>query len=215
MNISTTFADSIEFFIPRDPQMIVPPMLFQNSTSINAQRKNSAFDFYLYHLTETNPNLTFAAHFEIHPSDANVSYLLTYQFDSPLPPTMSPHPWTLLSPLSKIYAFALVHSTRLISIDMTEDGTYVHFLNNNQTARHRSVVYGLRQLPSTETCHPNSSSFLSQPWSFTCDFEIRMYQSGCFYLDSNHHWQSDGLRVTLDFSITVSLLFLVTYRWDH
>ena len=47
----------------------------------------------------------------------------------------------------------------------------------------------------------NLSLTFGEAFNFTSDYEIRTYTSGCYYLDSNNHWQSDGLIVSLiDFS---------------
>lgn len=31
---------------------------------------------------------------------------------------------------------------------------------------------------------------------FSSDYSIRMYTSGCYYLDNQNNWQSDGLTVS-------------------
>ena len=87
--------------------------------------------------------------------------------------------------------------------DLNEDDLWIHFLDNHQTSHHHSIVYGIRELdPSEEktfcsnkTLHPSLLSTIGRPFEFTSDYELRIYQSGCFYLDSNHQWQSDGLTV--------------------
>lgn len=74
---------------------------------------------------------------------------------------------------------------------------YIHFLDNNQTLNHRSIIYGIRELNFEEIDQIfNSPSFiLNQPAQFSSNYKIRGYQSGCFYLDSNNNWQSNGLLV--------------------
>ncbi|CAF1640035.1 unnamed protein product, partial [Adineta ricciae] len=192
LNINTNLTDPIEFFIPRDPQLIMPSAFLQNSTLINEQKMSSSpFYFYLFDLQQTNPNLTFAIHLEIHLSITNVSYLLTYQFDPPKPLSSLSDHWTFLCPSSKHQSY------------LTSDGMYVHFLNNHQTSNRHSIVYGLRQLSTKEMqefCYHNktldrTSSLFRQAWIFTSDYQIRMYQSACFYLDSDSNWQSNGLLV--------------------
>ncbi|CAF1374537.1 unnamed protein product [Adineta ricciae] len=44
---------------------------------------------------------------------------------------------------------------------------------------------------SNKTLYPK----LNQSRKFTSDYQIRLYQSACFYLDSDNNWQSDGLVV--------------------
>ena len=88
-------------------------------------------------------------------------------------------------------------------VDLGKDGIYVHFLDNEQTLNHYSITYGIRQLNITETnkfCSNQSAREnllkINEPFHFTSNYELRIYQSGCFYLDSNNHWQSDGLIVS-------------------
>ncbi len=35
----------------------------------------------------------------------------------------------------------------------------------------------------------------NKPFHFSENYQIRIYLSGCFYLDEYHNWQSDGLLV--------------------
>ena len=79
IHINTNLTNPIEFFIPRDPNLIIPSMFFQNVTLNN--ETNLLFNFHLINLTKNNPNLTFSIHFEMHPLDSNLSYLLIYKFD--------------------------------------------------------------------------------------------------------------------------------------
>jgi hypothetical protein len=39
-------------------------------------------------------------------------------------------------------------------------------------------------------------SFINEKNNFTSDFELRIYTSGCYYLDQYNNWQSDGLLVS-------------------
>jgi hypothetical protein len=64
----------------------------------------------------------------------------------------------------------------------------------------------LRELNSTEMidyCIQNSSFVnyfnLNEENNFTSDFELRIYTSGCYYLDQYNNWQSDGLLVSFIF----------------
>ena len=92
--IQTNITDSIEFLIPRDPNLIIPPMFRQNVTSLTNE-KRELFHFHPINLTQNNPNLTFALHFELHPLNINLSYLLIYQFDH-TPTLSSLDSWTYL-----------------------------------------------------------------------------------------------------------------------
>jgi hypothetical protein len=72
ISISTDTNHSIEFFIPRDLNIIIPPMIIQNVTSLN--RTNRLFHFHLINLTtfQTNPNLTQSIHIEMHSFNINL-----------------------------------------------------------------------------------------------------------------------------------------------
>ncbi len=79
ININTNMNNSIEFFIPRDPNFIIPSMFLQNVLSMN--KKNFLFNLHLINLTQNNPNLTFSVHLEMQPMNLNLSYLLIYKFN--------------------------------------------------------------------------------------------------------------------------------------
>jgi polycystin 1L2 len=98
------------------------------------------------------------------------------------------------------------------NIDLTNDSLYTYFINNQRTMDHQSVIFGLRELNSTEMdqfCSNLSSilnlPILDQPFNFTANYELRTYTSGCYYLDNNNNWQSDGLLVSEFFVFSSSL----------
>jgi hypothetical protein len=79
---------------------------------------------------------------------------------------------------------------------------YIHFIDNNQTSNHHSIVYGIRELNLKEmnyycsnTTFNENPPITDEPLNFSSNYELRSYLSGCFYLDSNNNWQSDGLLV--------------------
>jgi hypothetical protein len=85
---------------------------------------------------------------------------------------------------------------------MTSEGIYTHFIDNLKTGGHQSIIFGVRQLNATEAARSciNSSTGTDpprsdQPFRFTDNYELRLYTSGCFYLDADHRWRSDGLQV--------------------
>lgn len=90
-------------------------------------------------------------------------------------------------------------------LDLNPNHLWIHFLDNQQTLNHHSIVYGIRQLDltadnrfcSNKALHPSLFIHDDQPVQFTADYLLRIYQSGCFYLDSHYQWQSDGLIVRL------------------
>ena len=86
-------------------------------------------------------------------------------------------------------------------IDLTSDDLYVYYINNEQLSHHQSLIYGLRELTLKEyedICVKNSSkdySIGNEGSTFTSNYFLRIYTSGCYYLDRFNNWQSDGLIV--------------------
>lgn len=88
-----------------------------------------------------------------------------------------------------------------MSIDLTNTSIYTYFIDNQKTTGHESVIFGLRELNAIEvvdTC--SNSSFknpplINKPFNFTANYELRVYTSGCYYMDENNSWQADGLLV--------------------
>jgi hypothetical protein len=131
--------------------------------------------------------MNISVHLEIHPLNTHVAYLLIYKFDQ-IPQLNSSinqiDGWTLLCPFN-----------------MTNESIYTYFLNNQHTLGHQSFVFGLRELDSIEIIDACSNSSIKNPpltnqrYNFTSNYELRTYTSGCYYLDENNQWQSDGLIV--------------------
>jgi hypothetical protein len=89
---------------------------------------------------------------------------------------------------------------------LTNESIYTYFIDNQQTSGHQSIVFGLRELNSTETidvCSITSinsnAPITNEQLNFTSNYELRIYTSGCYYLDTNNNWRSDGLEVSLVF----------------
>jgi hypothetical protein len=87
---------------------------------------------------------------------------------------------------------------------LTNESIYTYFIDNQQTSGHQSIVFGLRELNSTEiidfcsiTSINNNPPITNQRLNFTSNYELRIYTSGCYYLDTNNNWQSDGLVVSI------------------
>ncbi|CAF3648646.1 unnamed protein product [Rotaria socialis] len=185
--------DPIEFIIPRDSNFRVPTMNLQNVTSAkNSENQN----FYLHYvnITQANKNLSMSLHFEMRPLDKDLAYLFIYRFDRP------PQLNTLVDHTDG--------SALWCTLDLAKNGYYSLFIDNHRTAEHHSVVFGLRELNSTETeqyCQyysvNNGLPLSDRAFNFTANYEIRVYQSGCFYLDSNNNWQSDGLSVSMQINV--------------
>ncbi|CAF4238484.1 unnamed protein product, partial [Adineta steineri] len=184
ISIQTNMSHPIEIIIPRDPSIIIPLMILQNVTSMNYTPHNQLFDLHYLNITSS---LSISIHFEIQPLNISLAYLFIYKFDQ-LPQLNSSiniiDGWTLFCPLN-----------------LTNETLYKYFIDNQQTSDHQSIIYGLRELNSTEmmnTCSNSSVSSLpitDQRFNFTSNYQLRIYTSGCYYLDKNNQWKSDGLTV--------------------
>jgi len=161
----------IEIFIPRDPNRILPPMILQNVTSCQ-----QLFNFHYVNITTI---LSISVHIEIEPLNSSVGYLLIYKFDK-IPQLNEIDGWTVFCP-SNFHSF---------------------FVDNEQTRNHRSLVFGLRELNSSEMisyCLNNNSQMnlpiTNERFNFTSNYALRVYSSGCYFLDENNEWNDRGLRV--------------------
>ena len=98
VSIQTNKSQPIEIIIPRDPNLIIPPMILQNVTSA---LHNQLFHFYYLNITTS---LSISVHFEIEPLNTSLAYLFIYKFDQ-MPQLNSSinliDGWTLLCPSSK------------------------------------------------------------------------------------------------------------------
>ncbi|CAF1137975.1 unnamed protein product [Rotaria sordida] len=85
--------------------------------------------------------------------------------------------------------------------NLKDDSLYTYFIDNQRTINHQLVIFGLRELNSTETKYICSNQPITDPpiidkrFDFTSNYKILIYTSGCYYLDANNHWQSNGLVV--------------------
>jgi polycystin 1L2 len=85
---------------------------------------------------------------------------------------------------------------------LSNDNVYNYFLNNQLTTNHQSLIFGLREFNSTEfdTYCSNSSinrtiPISDEPVQFASNYQLRVYTSGCYYLNTDNQWKSDGLIV--------------------
>ena len=109
------------------------------------------------------------------------------------------------------------------SSDIVDDGNdtyYLFFLNIAEINNYKGQVgFGIRELNSSEStqfCGVDGGLFMndSSPeippltdsnftLSFTSDFELRIYSSGCYYFDlKTGNWMSDGLEIMKDTTAT-------------
>ncbi|CAF0948798.1 unnamed protein product [Adineta steineri] len=176
----------IQMIIPRDPNVLIPSMYLQNVTSINSTINNLLFNYHYINITSSLP---ISVHFEIHSLNRSLAYLFIYKFDQTPQLNSSINlidGWTIFCPFN-----------------LTNDDIYRYFIDNQQTPGHQSLIFGIRELNLTEInhyCLNNSSINTSlpitdEPYDFTSNYELRIYTSGCYYLDESNQWKSDGLTV--------------------
>ncbi|CAF1293793.1 unnamed protein product, partial [Adineta steineri] len=178
--------NSIKLIIPRDPNVLIPSMYLQNVTSINSTINNLLFNYHYINITSSLP---ISVHFEIHSLNTNLAYLFIYKFDQ--------------TPLLNSSINLIDGWTIFCPFNLTNDDIYRYFIDNQQPPGHQSLIFGMRELNSTEMnnyCLNNSSINMSlpitdEPYDFTSNYELRIYTSGCYYLDENNNWKSDGLIV--------------------
>ena len=169
----------IEIIIPRDPNRVVPSMILQNVTSIDSTLHQQLFNLHYVNISST---LSISVHIEMEPLNTSLAYLFIYKFDQvpQLNDSMNRiDGWTTFCP----------------------SNFHTYFFDNQKTRNHQSLVFGLRELNSSEilTYCSNISRvnppITNQRFNFTSNYQLRVYSSGCYYLDNNNQWKDDGLRV--------------------
>ena len=124
----------IELIIPRDPNLVMPPMALQNVTSTNASPHRRIFNLHFSNITSALP---VSVHFEMQPLDVTRGYLFVYRFDSAPQLNSSVRlmdGWTLFCPSSEF-------SHRLISTHLSRYRC-AHLLHR-QSANSRSSIRDL------------------------------------------------------------------------
>ncbi|CAF1362531.1 unnamed protein product [Adineta ricciae] len=176
--------NSVEMIIPRDSNLVFPSMILQNVTWINSSFHNQLFHLQYLNITTTLPK---SIHFEIQSLNATLAYLFIHKFDQ-IP--------QLNSSINLIDGWKLFCASNL-----TNENIYTYFIDNQQTFGHQTIIFGLRELNSTEMINVCSNISISTPpitnerFSFTSNYQLRIYTSGCYYLDENQQWKADGLIV--------------------
>ena len=170
--------NSMRLIISRDANLVIPSMNLQNVTSINSTTHNLIFYLHYVNITSILP---ISVHIEMHSLNTSLAYLLIYKFDQS-PQLNSTDGWTLFCPSN-----------------LTNENLYVYYLDNQQTVNHQSLIFGLRELSSEqmiESCPlQNQLPIINEKFNFTSDYELRVYTSGCYYLDFQNNYRSDGLTV--------------------
>jgi hypothetical protein len=72
----------------------------------------------------------------------------------------------------------------------THPSKYTYFIDNNRILHHQWAILGIREMKECKYDNLNNNI------QFSSDYSIRIYTSGCYYLDNNNNWQSDGLIVS-------------------
>lgn len=217
--VKTDRRNPIEIIIPRDPNLKVSPMALHNVTLLHDPKQ--PFFFHFINITQSNKNLTASLHIEMRPLNVSLNYLLILKFDRQ--PQLNKldtdiDDWSILCSSSEfhilfIFTIAIEHV-----LDVSVDGIHRYFISNSRTAGHEFVILGIRELQKDESCSNELLTLLkSYPsFQFSSDYELRIFMSACYYLDSNNHWQSDGLFVSyFSFSIIINfIIFLVGWTDD-
>ena len=178
-------SNGIELIIPRDINLVLPPMTLQNVSSFVADHTNNPqFNLHFISIAQLNPNISVSVHFQLRPLNLHLGYLVIYRFDD-IPRLSSAinqtDGWSLLCPSS--------------------EGLFTVFIDNQQTANHQSMIFGVRELDSSELISHCSNGSLTapitdRPFNFSANYELRTFTSGCYYSDPNRQWQSEGLLVS-------------------
>jgi hypothetical protein len=101
ISVETNFDYPIEIIIPRDPNLIIPSMILQDTFISNPHKQ--LFNLQYINITST---LSISVHWEIHPLNTNLAYLFIYKFDSSPQLNSSINNidgWELFCPSSKSY----------------------------------------------------------------------------------------------------------------
>ena len=184
IDVKTNRNDPLIIFIPHDPSVQRPSMSLQNVTMM------TNLSLFNYHFVSLISKQNQSIHFEFESLNENLSYLFVYRFD-------------LLPIYNRSHQF-IDGSFLFCSTTTRNSSIYKFYLDNEQTFGHRSIYLGIGELNDSEVehfCSSNQSNrtFLrdDQQRNFTSNYFLRLYQSGCFYLDDQNQWKSDGLRVSL------------------
>ena len=208
----------IELIIPRDPNVMIPLFEWQNVLSLTTH--NQTFNLHFVNLSRGN-DLAVSVRFQMRPLNRTRAYWLIYRLDgTPVINTSARliDGWSLFCPSSNNESLAwedlTLRSYRLVHLDLTSEGLYEYFVDNQGVDHHQSLVFGLRELSEAEMytfcSNPlgttNSSLRFDTPMIFSANYELCTYTSSCYYLDAKSIWQSDGLVVS----------FVVLHPlWDH
>jgi hypothetical protein len=77
--LRTNLNHSIQFTVPRDPNLVLPSMTLQNVTSSNSTPHHQLFNLHFINITS---NLSISIHIEMCFFDMSLGYLFIYKFDN-------------------------------------------------------------------------------------------------------------------------------------
>ncbi|UJR09103.1 hypothetical protein I4U23_013350 [Adineta vaga] len=186
---STNRSTPIKVIIPRDPSIIISSMYLQNvTTSMNKTTSNHVL-FHLHYINITS-SLSISVHLEIRSLNESLGYLFIYKFDQ------TPQ---LNSSIKSIDGWTIFCPSML-----NDEKMYKYYIDNEETSDHQSLIFGIRELSILEmneycwnnkTLDNSSVPVTDIECNFTSNYELRIYTSGCYYLDENNNWKSEGLVV--------------------
>lgn len=91
-----------------------------------------------------------------------------------------------------------------IDLDLERE-LYGFSVNSTKIIGHQLAVLGVREMDTKLYCSHENYVF---PWTpdqgelqFTDDYSLRAYLSGCYYLDKNNQWSSEGLTVSFSYRL--------------
>lgn len=158
--------DPFEIIIPRQSATLMPAMTRENVRTFSSTK--APLKYYYINLTHQT-HLGISLHIEFQPENANLSYLFLIRFSAE--PNLKKN---------------LFDDKKLIC---SKGKKYTYFLDNHRISHHQWAIFGIREL---KECTEDT---FDTPMEFTSDYSLRMYTSGCYYLDHDHQWQSHGLSV--------------------
>ncbi len=188
LEINATDDSPIEMFIPRDINVPIPTFLGESMTHVippesGTSRYNRQFFIYYVNITQINPNLTVSIHFELKPVSRNISYFMIYKLDE-IPAYNS---------TDKLFDGSAMLCGETLD---NETDYYTFYIDNLKTAGHKSLFLGIRESEENDNCSIDElSSITDEPYGFLDNYFIRIYSSGCYYLNQIGFWKSDGMKV--------------------
>lgn len=186
--INTSTGSRIELIIPRDPRLTLPPLSEVNVTDGNPWGRIYNLHSIDLKRSKWNENRTQSMHIQIDRIDRSVGYIFIYRFDR--------------TPVINSAQIDLDGWTKICPTTNMNQTLFTVFLDNEQTANHQSLIFGLREMNSSELhelCRLNrtvsSPPIIDQSLPFTANYRLRTFTSSCYYLDEHQFWQTDGLTV--------------------